>query len=180
MPKGTPVADVVMHPVRLRIIQQLGGRQLTTAQLRQALPDVTQATLYRHIAALVDAEILAVVAERKVRGTTERTLAIGSRLAVADLDELRAMDDGQLRSAFLAFLGQVGENFDRFLASGDRSLRDFLGFHLSPLYVVAEDLPKIQAALIEALGPYQTDPGDGRQRVALATALIPEPAEPAP
>ena len=39
------IADVVMHPVRLRIIQQLGGRSLTTAQLRAALPDVTQATL---------------------------------------------------------------------------------------------------------------------------------------
>ena len=93
------IADVVMHPVRLRIIQQLGGRSLTTAQLRAALPDVTQATLYRHVATLVDSGILSVVEERKVRGAVERTLALGDRMAHVDQTELRAMSDAQLRSA---------------------------------------------------------------------------------
>ena len=40
MRKPSPIADVVMHPVRLRIIQQLGSREVTTADLRSALPDV--------------------------------------------------------------------------------------------------------------------------------------------
>ena len=94
------IADVVMHPVRLRIIQQLGGRSLTTAQLRAALPDVTQATLYRHVATLVDAGILSIVEERRVRGAVERTLALGDRMAHVDQAGLRAMSDAQLRSAF--------------------------------------------------------------------------------
>ena len=76
MGKTSPIAEVVLHPVRLRIVQQLGGRRLTTAQLRAELPDVTQATLYRHIAALIDAEIVTVVDERRVRGTIERALAL--------------------------------------------------------------------------------------------------------
>ncbi|MFC0627961.1 helix-turn-helix domain-containing protein [Kribbella deserti] len=171
------VADVVMHPVRLRIIQQLGGRELTTAQLRDALPDIAQATLYRHVAALVDAQIVAVVGERKVRGTIERTLALGERVARADLAELRAMDDSQLRSSFLTFLGHVGGTFDRFLASGDRELRDYLGFGQTQLYVNAEDLPVIQAGLAEVLAPYLTDSGGGRRRVSLSSALIPDPAD---
>src|SRR6478735_717519 len=107
------IADVVLHPVRLRIVQQLGGRSLTTAQLRAALPDVTQATLYRHVATLVDAGILTVVEERRVRGAVERTLALGDRMAHVDREELRRVDASQLRTAFLTFLGEVAADFDR-------------------------------------------------------------------
>ena len=37
MPEPATLAETIAHPVRLRIIQQLGGRSLTTAQLREAL-----------------------------------------------------------------------------------------------------------------------------------------------
>ncbi|TWD84401.1 helix-turn-helix protein [Kribbella amoyensis] len=175
MAKQSPIADVVMHPVRMRIIQQLSGRELTTAQLRDALPDITQATLYRHVAALIEADIIAVVAERKVRGTVERTLALGARLAVADLAELRAMDTAQLRSMFLTFLGHLGESFDTFLAAEDPELRDYLGFGMTQVYVGPDDLPKLQAAINEALAPYLSD-RPGTRRLGLGSVLIPEPA----
>jgi len=174
MPEG-PIADVVLHPVRLRIVQQLGGRSLTTAQLRAALPDVTQATLYRHVAALVDAGVVAVVDERRVRGAVERTLALGERMAEVDHVELRAMSDAQLRSAFLTFLADVAGDFDRFAGSDDAALRDLLGFARVPLYVDVADLAAVQAGLTALLTPYLTDRGDGRRRVSLTTVLIPEP-----
>lgn len=173
------IADVVMHPVRLRIIQQLGGRSLTTAQLRAALPDVTQATLYRHVATLVDSGILSVVEERKVRGAVERTLALGDRMAHVDQAELWAMSAAQLRSAFLAFLGDVSADFDRFVDGEDPGLRDFVGFGRVALYVDAADLAAIQAGLSELLAPYLAERGGGRRRVSLATVLIPE-SEPLP
>ncbi|MDR5700947.1 helix-turn-helix domain-containing protein [Agromyces aerolatus] len=161
--------------MRLRIIQQFGGRELTTAQLRDALPDVTQATLYRHVATLVEAEILTVVDERRIRGAVERTLALGERMAHVDQAELRTMDDAQLRTAFLTFLGEVGAGFDRFLTEADDSARDFLGFGQSPLFVSPEDLAAIQAGLIELLAPYRVD-RTGARRVDLATILIPHPS----
>src|SRR6478735_2939629 len=118
MARPTPIADVVLHPARLRIIQQFGGgRELTTAQLRNALPDITQATLYRHVGTLVDAQILTVVDERRIRGAVERTLALGDRMAHVDHAELRTMGDAQLRTAFVTFLGELGSGFDRFLTS---------------------------------------------------------------
>lgn len=174
MPRRGSVTDVVTHPVRLRIVQQLGGRRLTTAQLREALPDVTQATLYRHVAFLVDAGIVEVVGERRVRGAVERTLALGERMAHVDHDELKAMSDAQLRSAFLAFLGDVGGAFDRSVADGDPTARDFLGFGITPLYVTTDDLAAIQAGLGELLAPYLSE-ARGKRRVSLATVLVPEP-----
>lgn len=176
MPEESSIADVVLHPVRLRIVQQLGGRSLTTAQLRAALPDVTQATLYRHVATLVETGILTVVDERRVRGAVERTLALGERMAHVDREELRRVDASQLRTAFLTFLGEVAADFDRFVA-GDPGLRDYSGFARTALYVDEEDLVRIQTGLVDLLSPYFTPRGD-RRRVMLATVLTPD-ADPA-
>ena len=70
-------ADLLLHPVRLRIVQAfLGDRALTTSDLAAELADVPAASLYRHVARLVDAGVLAVVAERRVRGALERTYVL--------------------------------------------------------------------------------------------------------
>ena len=51
--------ELVLHPVRLRIVQAfLGTPSLTTAQLRERLPDVPAATLYRQVATLVEGGLL--------------------------------------------------------------------------------------------------------------------------
>ena len=39
--------ELVLHPVRLRIITALHGRKMTPGELAEDLPDVPQATLYR-------------------------------------------------------------------------------------------------------------------------------------
>lgn len=174
MRNSSPIADVVMHPVRLRIIQQVGDGEATTAELRSALPDVSQATLYRHVAALVEAGILSVVEERRVRGAVERTLALGERMAHVDHEELGAMDARKLQQAFLTFLAHLGETFDRASAADDPAFRDFLGFGAVQLHVTADDLATIQARLGELLTPYMAADGDDRRTVTLATVLIPE------
>jgi DNA-binding transcriptional ArsR family regulator len=73
-------ADLVLHPVRLRILQAfLGGRHLTTGDLARELPDVAQAGLYRHVSRLAKGGVLEVVGERQARGAVERTYALRSR-----------------------------------------------------------------------------------------------------
>ncbi len=54
-------ADLLLHPVRLRIVQAfLGDRALTTTELQAELPDVPAASLYRQVARLVDGGVLGV------------------------------------------------------------------------------------------------------------------------
>ncbi|WP_165313163.1 helix-turn-helix domain-containing protein [Rothia halotolerans] len=174
MPADRPIADVVLHPVRMKIIQQLGGRSMTTAQLRQALPEVKQATLYRHVSALLEAELLTVVEERQVRGAVERTLALGERMAHVDQEELRAMDEVQLRSAFTTFLSGLSNDFERFLEEGNLEARDFLGFTRAPVYLDEQDIAALQAEFNEMLAPYLQERRAGQRRISLATVLIPE------
>ena len=67
-------AELLLHPVRLRIVQAfLGEGELTTADLRARLTDVSPATLYRQVATLAAGGVLEVAAERRVRGAVERT-----------------------------------------------------------------------------------------------------------
>src|SRR5687767_2199950 len=47
-------ADLLAHPVRLRIIMALAGEQLTPQQIAAVLADVPPATLYRQINRLAE------------------------------------------------------------------------------------------------------------------------------
>src|SRR5690348_17278201 len=78
--------DIVLHPVRMRILQNLATRNLTPLQLAEELVNVPQATLYRHLNKLVEAGVLLVVEERPVRGTVEKVYGL-------NLEALRS--DGQ-------------------------------------------------------------------------------------
>ena len=85
-------ADLVLHPVRLRILQAfLGGRHLTTGDLARELPDVAQAGLYRHVRSLAEGGVLEVVRERQVRGAVERTYALRQENAWVDADAFAAL-----------------------------------------------------------------------------------------
>lgn len=69
--------DIIMNPVRQRIIQfLLINKQGTTKQIQISLSDVPSASLYRHIKKLCDYGFIKVVEEKRVRGTIEKTYAI--------------------------------------------------------------------------------------------------------
>jgi DNA-binding transcriptional ArsR family regulator len=171
MPSQGNIAEVVAHPVRLRILQAVGGRDLTTAQLRELMTDVAQATLYRHIAALVDAGFLAVASERRVRGTVERTYTLGEQMAHVEQAELATLSDEQIRASFLAFIGELLRTFESSLGRGE-AIRSHLGFGTGALYVDEEDLPRLQQGLNELIAPYLHEVTD-KQRVLLSTVLLP-------
>ena len=113
-------ADLLLHPVRLRIVQAfLGDRALTTSELRTELPDVPAGSLYRHVARLVDGGVLAVVSERRVRGALERTYVLRTAAARIGLDEVAQMTPDEHRQAFLMFVAGLIGDADRGLARGD-------------------------------------------------------------
>lgn len=68
-------ADILLHPVRLKIIRILLAHQqhgLSPLEMTKEIQDVSQATLYRHIQKLADADIIRVLKRKKVRAVTEK------------------------------------------------------------------------------------------------------------
>lgn len=71
------VLKSLLNPIRMKIFQHvLMNEQVTTGELAKLLPDVPQASLYRHINKMVQDEILSVASENKVRGVYEKVYAI--------------------------------------------------------------------------------------------------------
>jgi hypothetical protein len=169
-------ADLLLHPVRLRIIQAfLGDRALTTSALRTELPDVPPASLYRHVARLVDAGVLGVVGERRVRGAVERTYVLRVSAANINLDELERMSREDHRHAFMAFMAGLLGDFDRYLSRDDIDLvRDGVSYRIAGLWLDDAELAELARDLVRVLQPRAANPPrPGRRRRILGTVLIP-------
>jgi hypothetical protein len=169
-------ADLLLHPVRLRIVQAfLGDRALTTSQLSAELSDVPAASLYRHVARLVQAEVLQVVAERRVRGAVERTYVLRLAAARIGLDEVAAMSTDDTRQMFRAFAAGLLADFDRYLERDSIDLlRDGVSFGIEGLWLDDAEFRELMLDLYRVLQPRRVHgPKKGRNRRLLASVLMP-------
>ncbi len=170
------LADTLLHPVRLRIVQVLVGRQLTTQQLKEELSDVPQASLYRHVARLLDVGLLHVTEERAVRGGIERTYAvIESNVELGPAAFESATADDHLRY-FATFVGSLVSGFERYLRSveSDRGPERVL-YEQIPLWLTDDELADAAARWTELLEPLRANqPSDERRRTLLSLTLFPD------
>ena len=169
-------AELLIHPVRLRIVQALlGDRALTTADLRTRLADVSAATLYRQVATLLEADVLEVSEERKVRGAVERTYRLRPTSLVVDGAEAARLTPEQHAQAFLTFVAGLLGDFDRYLARGDVDLlRDNVGYRHLALHLSDEEVAELIADLQRVVRPrLELEATPGRKRRMLSTILMP-------
>ncbi len=169
--------ELVLHPLRLRIVQAfLGGRVLTTTQLRAELPDIAAASLYRHVARLVNGGVLDVVAERRARGAVERSYVLREAVANRGVGaEFPGLSREEHRRAFAAFVAELLGEFDRYLAREDADpARDGVNYRLTGLWLSDPDLSRLQRAVSDLFEPYLANgPAPGRRRRILAGVLLP-------
>jgi Helix-turn-helix domain len=170
-------ADLLLHPVRLRIVQAfLGDRALTATELRGELPDVPPASLYRHVARLVEGGVLSVVAERRVRGAVERTYIMRSAAARIGTDEVAKMTPEEHRQAFLAFVAGLIGDAERYLARGEVDpVRDGASYSLAALWLNEVEFVEFVREMYSVVQPrlaHGREPG--RSRRIFATVLLPD------
>ena len=104
------IAEVVMNPVRQRIFQYFLLHETgTVKELKKALPDVPNASLYRHIKILADHSILMVVSENRIRGTVESVYHLNK--------DALATEDESGNAVQMSLLG-ICASFARYFASG--------------------------------------------------------------
>jgi hypothetical protein len=173
--KRVATADLLLHPVRLRIVQAfLGQRALTTAELGAELDDVPTASLYRHVGLLAEAGVLTVAEERKVRGAAERRYRLVLEAASADPAGMSAEDH---RRAFGTFVAALLADFDRYLEGAGESpdlVADGVGYRQAGLWLDDDEYAGLLAdlrAVVAARMPLEAGPG--RRRRIVSTVLMP-------
>ena len=144
-------------------------RSATTART----PALTSRATWRY--RLADAGVLAVVAERRVRGALERTYVLRLTAATVGLDEVAAMSADDHRQAFMAFVAGLLGDFDRYLARGDIDLlRDGVGYRMAGLWLDDAEYAELLRELTRVLQPKLAHPpGPGRKRRILGYVLMP-------
>src|ERR1700681_1636175 len=135
-------ADLVLHPVRLRIILAFArGRRLTPQEVAAVLPDVSQATLYRQIERLFRGGALAIASERRVRGAVERTYVLAEGGSSVSLEDLANSSRDDHLGYFTAFAAGLIAQFERYLEREEIDLlKDGVGYREVVLNLTDEKL----------------------------------------
>lgn len=170
-------ADLLLHPVRLRIMTEIVGKALTPRQLAAALPDVPQATLYRQINLLLDGDILEVAEETPVSGAVERTYRLRQGAEGISREELRDLSDEDHLRYFNIFMASLIENFARYVQQRDPTHfeQDGMSYNRAVIYLNAEERAQFQREVMSLLSSVISNiPSPDRQRYTLASIVIPD------
>ena len=162
--------ELLAHPVRMRIVHALRGRELTTGQLCELLPDVSKAMVYRHVEALTTGEVLEVAEERRVRGAVERTY----RLHKAEIGTEDLTVDDYRRGFDLALATLLAE-FTAYLdRDGVDPTADLVGFRQHAIWLSRPELEQMIADLRAVIAPRLAhEPAANRARYLLSPVLFP-------
>ncbi|WP_310729433.1 helix-turn-helix domain-containing protein [Streptomyces sp. N2A] len=173
--------DLLLHPVRLRVVHALaGGRVLTTSQLCARMPEVSKVTMYRHVALLTEAGFLEVAEEQRVRGAVERHYRLRQDRPVVDIDAAAAMSLEDHRRGFAAAMAVLIAEFNAYLdRDGADPVADAVSYRQGTLWLSPDELTEMNHKLLAILGPLLANqPEPGRAPYLLSRIFFPSEQEP--
>lgn len=169
-------ADVLLHPVRLRIVQTLMlERPMSVAELGEALGDVPQASLYRHVRQLAEAGFLEVVDSRPAGGATEQVYSVASEaVTLGEADLKKATREDHMRY-FTAFCATLMGKFERYLQQNRIDLAaDGVGYRTVPLWLSDEEFHQLIKDMNEPIRAVADNgPAPGRRQRMFSSIVIP-------
>ena len=168
--------DLLLHPIRLRIVQALVAAPMTPLELKERLGDVAQATLYRHIKQLADGGLLEVTEERSIRGGVERTYrVVTTSVDLGDSELESATPDDHFRY-FATFVGTLLADFATYLDQERPALgRDRVGYRQTALWLTDEEFDTLAVTMSAAVQAHADNaPTPGRRRRVLSTITMPD------
>ncbi|MDA3951917.1 MAG: helix-turn-helix domain-containing protein [Spirochaeta sp.] len=175
-------AKLVIHPIRLRIITLLTGKELTSLELASRLPEVPQATLYRHIKQLEEGRIIRITRTNQVRGTVEKVYTAGpGESSHFGVDDIKQLSQDEHTALFASFIAGLYEQFLSLTGKIEQhpELLEVMGYGTIPVRMNPADLPLFQQEFGHLLQRYvEKTPSsdDSREAIdfAFTTILFPE------
>lgn len=113
--------DILLNPVRMRIIQHMADKQgRTVGSLSELMSDIPRTTLYRHINMLCEHGYLLVSKETRIRGAYEREY-------VLNLEALQeTAEEESIEQNVKLFLMKLLSDFDRYFKGKGNPVQDRL------------------------------------------------------
>ena len=164
-------ADLIIHPVRLGIIQALAAGPQSTQEIAQALPEVSIPSLYRHLKMLLEGQMVEVEETRKVRALQEKVYRL-AQAPYMTAEDMAGMSAEELLKYFTSYTASLIQGFADYTgASGPapNMESDQTGFTETYFYASSEEMEQFRKKLIEILRPLVVlKPDENRRRRKLA------------
>lgn len=173
------VLDVLVHPIRMRIVRAFaGGTELTARDLAKNLDDVPQATLYRHLNRLSQAGVLIVISETRVRGALERSYRINPKATTVPTEDIGAIDPETHQKYFSVFVASLLEDFGRYTRTGDVDvMRDDVHYLQIPILATPEEFTSFMGELAALIKKFARL-GPARHRIRRTVSIVTLPEKP--
>lgn len=168
--------DLLLHPVRLRIVHALSsGRELTTTQLCARIPDVSTVTVYRQVAPLVEGGFVEVAGEQRVRGAVERRYRLRQDRPVIDADTAAAMTPEDHRRGFATAVAVLIAEFNAYLErDGIDPAAEGVSYRQGMLWLSPDELAEMTRKMLGVLREsIANKPAPGRAPYLLSPILFP-------
>ena len=166
--------ELLLHPVRLRIIHALsGGRSRTAGQLCDRMPDVPRTSVYRHLGLLVDGRMLEIGDERRVRGAVERSYRLGPDRPTIGPDDALTIDEHRqgFATAMAVLIAEFNAYLDRPAAD---PAADAVGYRQATMWLSPEELEAMLSGFRAVVAPLVGNtPGRGRKPYLVSPILFP-------
>ncbi|WP_226666633.1 helix-turn-helix domain-containing protein [Metabacillus litoralis] len=172
-------AKLILHPVRMKIVQALiGNKEYNVQQIATILTDVPQATLYRHLNKLLEAGVLKVVRENQIRGTIEKIYSLNeSELSLTD--DFGKLSRDEHLNLFLTFMMHLLGQYESYLQQDEIDLyKDGVGFREAIVYLSDQEFFEFTeqlAAIMKRM--LENEPSSERTARHIANIFIPEPSK---
>ena len=162
--------EIMMNSVRMRIVQAIASKEnMTTNEICEKINDIPRTTIYRHIKILIDADILMITDEKKIRGSYERTLMLNT----GQIAKHNTLENASQN--LLAFLMNRYTRFrDYFSSENPDPGKDRLFYNTTMLMADDIEFDQFLTALRELLEKYCVDYKEGRR--ARDISIISAPA----
>jgi len=165
------INEIMLNPIRMRIIQTLASREsITATELCEKISDVPRTTMYRHINILIDNRILSVVSEKKIRGSLERTIALN----IPEITKHNTIENGA-QNAFGFLMSQYAKFHHYFSGENPDPGKDKIFLNNTVLMMDDTEFDQFLAQLRELIIKYSFEPADGRK--ARDISIISAPTE---
>lgn len=167
------LSDILSNPTRMRIVQHLQmNKESTTRQIAEDLEDIPAPTIYRHINLLLKEDVLVIKEERKVRGTTERLLALNEGL-------WSSRGSSDISDLAYQFLMSIYGSFREYGSeSGRDPVADRLCLRTCMIRLSDEKFDRFLGEYSELLGRYlESEDGDKLRSISIISSPVMKEAE---
>ncbi|GAB2549669.1 helix-turn-helix domain-containing protein [Nocardia heshunensis] len=168
--------ELLLHPVRLRIVRALSGRTMSATELCERLPDVPRTSIYRHLGFLVDGGMLEVAEERRVRGAVERSYRLAADRPTVTPEDGAAMTLDEHRRGFATSMAVLISEFNTYVDEAGTDLYgDAVIYRQGTLWLSPEELDAMLTGFREIVASVASNqPEEGRRPYLLSPVLFPQ------